>query len=158
MIVSVGLSNLKFIVSATPRRYMLILSAFAQDPYKRDSYEKLIFPKWLSELFGCINKPKNDFTCTTTVCKFSKTSQNIQTLKYKKYFLIQKKKILRENSNFNSCKNLYSLNPYSNGRYSMRHAVRTPLISTELSLNPYYDGTYSIRMLVGTVEDVAKQS
>lgn len=148
MIVSVGLSNLKFIVSATPRRYMLILSAFAQDPYKRDSYEKLIFPKWLSELFGCINKPKNDFTCTTTVCKFSKTSQNIQTLKYKKYFLIQKKKILRENSNFNSCKNLYSLNPYLILillEDTLWGILKLCMYEQWTCLNPYSNGRFSMR-------------
>ena len=76
---------------------------------------------------------KNDFTCTTTVCKFSKTSQNIQTLKYKNYVLIQKKEILRENSNFNSCKNLYSLNPYSNGICTMGDALKIILLSISMS-------------------------
>ena len=57
MIVSVGRQIIKFIVSATPWRYMLILSACAQDPYKRDSYENSFFPNdYLSFLVVSISQ------------------------------------------------------------------------------------------------------
>ena len=41
-----------------------------------------------------------------------------------------------------------SLNPYSNGRYSMRYLLMAQIIPGSVSLNPYSNGRYSMSYLM----------